>query len=283
MTNDEAATFHALHQPGRPLLLPNAWDYATAAHLIAAGFDVIGTTSLGVAAAHGLPDARGEARDETLALARMLGTLPCLFTVDIEAGFSDDPAEVGELAAELSELGAAGINLEDGRPDGTLADPGRQGVLIRAVKDRAPTLFLNARIDTYWLDRGDRAQTLARADRYLAEGADGIFVPGIADDGDIEAVVSATPAPVNVLYLPGRHSVTRLAELGVSRISTGSLLFRMALHAVAETASAIRDGIPVTSSGPGYDDIQHSLLAGLSRFEVVDCGESPEQGRSRVP
>lgn len=266
MTSDAAATFHALHTPGRPLLLPNAWDYATAAHLIAAGFDVMGTTSLGVAAAHGLPDARGAARDETVALARMLGTLPCLYTVDIEAGFSDDAAEVAELVAHLSELGAVGINLEDGRADGTLADPKRQGALIRAIKDRAPAVFLNARIDTYWLQGGTTAETLARAERYLAAGADGIFVPGIAADGDIETVVSAIPAPVNVLYLPGKHSLVRLAGLGVSRISMGSLLFRTALHAVVETASAIRDGKPLTALGPAYDDIQRSLLRGAPRL-----------------
>ncbi len=39
---------------------------------------------------------------------------------------------------------------------------------------------------------------------------------------------------------PGRHTVTRLADLGVRRISTGSLLFRAALHTVAGVARAIR-------------------------------------------
>lgn len=76
--------FHALHHADRPLLLPNAWDFASAAALAAAGFAAIGTTSLGVAAANGLPDAAGLARDETVALARRLVRLPCPVTVDIE-------------------------------------------------------------------------------------------------------------------------------------------------------------------------------------------------------
>jgi 2-methylisocitrate lyase-like PEP mutase family enzyme len=251
-------TFHALHQPGKPLLLPNAWDYATAAQLVAAGFPVIGTTSLGVAAAHGLPDAQGAARDETVALARRLATLPCLYTVDIESGFSDDPAEVADLAVELDKLGAAGINLEDGRADGTLTDPHRQCELIRAIKQRVPDMFVNARTDTYWLDAGGLAPALDRAEQYVAAGADGIFVPGIATDTDIKAVV-ALGAPLNVLYLPGKHTVESLADLGVGRVSTGSLLFRTALHAVTETATAIRDGKPITGNVPGYREIQQAL------------------------
>jgi 2-methylisocitrate lyase-like PEP mutase family enzyme len=256
-----AATFRALHRQGQPLLLPNAWDYATAAALVAAGFGVIGTTSLGVAAANGLPDALGLIREETVALTRRLRTLPCLCTVDVEAGFSDDPADVATLAAELAEVGAVGINLEDGRPHDTLADPGQQEDLIRAVKHRVPDLFLNARVDTYWLAEGDLAATLARAERYQQAGADGIFVPGVTEDDDIATIVSALSVPLNVLYLPGRHSIDRLTALGVSRVSTGSLLFRTAVQSVADTARAIRDGLPVTARIPDYREIQDSLMA----------------------
>ena len=43
--------FADLHKPGDPLVLPNAWDHASAAALAEAGFPAVGTTSLGVAAA----------------------------------------------------------------------------------------------------------------------------------------------------------------------------------------------------------------------------------------
>lgn len=260
MSSDAAMAFRASHRPGLPLLLPNAWDYASAAGLVAAGFTVIGTTSLGVAAAHGLPDAHGLIRDETVALTHRLATLPCLCTVDIEAGFSDDPAEVAELAAELSDAGAVGVNLEDGRADGRLADPGRQRELIRAVKRRVPDLFVNARVDTYWLADGDLDATLARAEQYQRAGADGVFVPGVTEDGDIAAIVSAVTVPVNVLYLPGRQTVGQLAALGVSRVSTGSLLFRTAVRAVTDTALAVREGSPISAEVPGYHQIQDMLL-----------------------
>lgn len=106
--------FRALHRPGRPLFLPNAWDRASAAALAARGFPAIGTTSLGVAAAAGLPDAAGATRETTLWLARDLVRLPVLVSVDIEGGFGPTPEDVAELAADLERLGVAGVNIEDG-------------------------------------------------------------------------------------------------------------------------------------------------------------------------
>ncbi|MEU1423264.1 isocitrate lyase/phosphoenolpyruvate mutase family protein [Kitasatospora sp. NPDC005751] len=246
--------FHALHHADRPLLLPNAWDFASAAALSAAGFAALGTTSLGVAAAHGIPDAAGLARDETVALAGRLVRLPCPVTVDIEAGFSTDPAEVGDLAVELAELGVAGVNLEDGRDD-HLADPAAQEALVREVKRRAPGIFLNARTDTYWLGvEASVPATLDRARRYVDAGADGVFVPGLAREGDIAAVTAAVPVPVNVLHLPAL-GLDRLAELGVRRVSTGSLLFRAALGAAVGTAVAVRDGGQLPAGIPGYAEV----------------------------
>jgi 2-methylisocitrate lyase-like PEP mutase family enzyme len=254
--------FHALHHADRPLVLPNAWDYASAAALFAVGFPAVGTTSLGVAAAHGLPDAQGRSRAETLALMRRLGTLPGLITVDIEAGFSEIPDEVAQTAAELSAAGAVGINIEDGRSDGTLAPVPRQVALVGAVKARVPRLFVNARTDTHWLAGPDAPridETLARAQAYVAAGADGIFVPGVVEESDIRALVTGTGAPVNILYLPRVHTVRRLAELGVRRISTGSLLFRAALHAAVRTARAVAEGLAVPGDLPSYADVQRLI------------------------
>ncbi|MBV8931513.1 MAG: isocitrate lyase/phosphoenolpyruvate mutase family protein [Kutzneria sp.] len=252
-----SAEFQALHHAATPLLLPNAWDYASAAALAAEGFRAVGTTSLGVAAAHGLPDGENRTRVQTLSLARRLSRLACLVTVDIEAGFSENPTDVASLAAELVSGGAVGVNLEDGRPAGTLADPGVSSELIAAIKASVPELFVNARIDTYWLGVDPNpAATLARAERYLTAGADGIFVPGVADERDVRALVDGIPAPLNVLFRPGEHSIARLAELGVRRISTGSLLFRVGLSAVVTAARAIRDGAPLAVEPPGYHDVQ---------------------------
>jgi 2-methylisocitrate lyase-like PEP mutase family enzyme len=233
--------FHALHRPGDPLLLPNAWDVASALALAQAGFAAIGTTSLGVAAAHGLPDGQAQGKDQTLALVRALhGRLDIPLTVDLEGGFGGSPAAVADLAAELQTAGAAGINLEDGRPGDTLADPADQAAQIAAVKHACPGLFVNARTDIFWSGSKDLGETLDRLAAYRAAGADGIFVPGIADDDDIRALV-ATKVPLNVLLLP-TMTVRHLAGLGVARISTGSLLFRVALSAAVATARGIAAG-----------------------------------------
>ncbi|SFP44038.1 2-Methylisocitrate lyase, PEP mutase family [Amycolatopsis arida] len=255
MAQSRLATFRALHSADQPLVLPNAWDHASAAALLAAGFPAVGTTSLGVAAANGLPDGEARTRDHTLVLARLLGTLPGLLTVDVEGGFADEPDEVAGFTAEIAAAGAVGINIEDGRGDAGLADPGRQAETIAAIKAAVPDLFVNARVDTHWLDLATDT-TLARAERYRDAGADGIFVPGLSAPADIRALAASLDVPLNVLYAPGRHTVAELAELGARRISTGSLLYRHALHSAVETARDVRAGRPVTTTVPSYSDLR---------------------------
>jgi 2-methylisocitrate lyase-like PEP mutase family enzyme len=259
-------TFHALHRGDRPLLLPNAWDFASGAALAKAGFPAVGTTSLGVAAAAGKADATGETLDETLALAAALSRLPVPVTVDLEGGFSTKAADVAELATELASFGIAGLNLEDGCSDGTLAPLDHQTTVIAAVKRAAPQVFLNARTDTFWLADGrpDMNETLRRVRAFAEAGADGVFVPGIASDEDVRAVVEAVDVPLNVLFMPGKTEVGRLAELGVRRISTGSLLFRKALQAAVATAlgvSAVATALGVSGNATeapplSYADVQ---------------------------
>lgn len=273
MNHDDArATFRALHRPGRPLLLPNAWDHASAAALVARGHLAIGTTSLGVAATAGLPDGVAATAAETMALARRLARLPVLLSVDVEAGFGDDPAEVAGYVTELAGVGVVGINLEDGRPDGTLADPEGVADTIAAVKAAVPDLFVNARTDAWWLDVADPLpQGLARALRYRAVGADGIFVPGLADTATLRRLAERIDAPVNALYQPGGPDLAELGRAGVARVSTGSLLFRAALAAALDAADAVRSGRSVEPAGlPSYAEVQRlaparpdgSLLSG---------------------
>ena len=194
----------------------------------AAGYPAIGTTSLGVAGALGLPDGAAETADATVELVHRLEHLPVHVTADIENGFSTDPAEVADYVARLGPL--AGVNLED-----QLGDTQVHAAVIAAVA--GGDVFINARIDTYWLGRPDLTETLERAKRYVDAGADGIFVPGVNDEREIAALAEAIPLPLNVLF--GAIPVPRLAALGVARISTGSLLYRMALGAAPPT---FRDG-----------------------------------------
>lgn len=252
--------FHALHEGAEPLLLPNAWDFASAAALAEAGFAAIGTTSLGVAAVHGVPDGSGGTKDETLDLAKKIVGLPVPVTVDVEAGFGLSPAELGDLAAELADLGVAGVNIED-----ELCAPDLHEQRIAAIRDRAPALFLNARTDTHWLKPDPSLpDALERVRRYAAAGASGVFVPGISAEDDVRALVDAVDVPVNVLYKPGQ-SIEELAALGVARISTGSLLYRAALHAAVTTAREIRAGGATAADVPGYQAVQDYIIGGRRR------------------
>ncbi|WP_156401629.1 isocitrate lyase/phosphoenolpyruvate mutase family protein [Agromyces sp. Soil535] len=243
MTPDE---FRAMHRPGDPFVLPNAWDLASARWLHAAGHPVLGTTSLGVAVAAGLPDGAGRTAAETLDLATRLARASIPVTVDLEAGFSDDPAEVGAFAARLARLGVVGVNLEDSDADGHLVDPDLAAAKVAAIAAAAPAIYLNARTDPFWIDgdvgAADRHRdAVSRAHRYLAAGASGVFVPGTIPLDEMAALTRDIPAPVNVLVQPG-VPVRRLADAGVARISTGSLLFRVALGAIEVAAREVQDG-----------------------------------------
>ncbi|MFI6480236.1 isocitrate lyase/phosphoenolpyruvate mutase family protein [Nonomuraea sp. NPDC050663] len=230
-------TFADLHRPGDPFLLPNAWDYGSAALLAEHGFPAVATTSLGVAAVHGKRDAAGATMNETIALAAALRPLDVMVSVDVEAGFSDDPDEVAELVLILKELGVHGVNIEDGRPDGTLREIAHQRDILQAACGHG--VFVNARTDTHWLGTGD---VFERVQAYSF--ADGVFVPGLTDLAMIAEV--AAVRPLNVLYQAAGPSMKELAAAGVARISTGSLLYRAALRGAVETALAIqgRDAAP---------------------------------------
>ncbi|GAB2796799.1 isocitrate lyase/phosphoenolpyruvate mutase family protein [Streptomyces chlorus] len=249
--------FAGLHHADEPLLLPNAWDHASAAALAAQGFRAIGTTSLAVAAAAGLPDGAAATREQTLLLALTLGSGPYWLSVDAEDGFSEDPGEVASFASELYAVGAVGINLEDG-----LGPMDRHAAKIAAVRAAAPGLFVNARTDTYWAagpdtDGGSRREdTFRRLDAYQQAGAQGVFVPGLTDPREIAGLVRRLDAPLNILYSPTGPSVPQLAGLGVRRISLGSLLYRRALGAAVEAATAVREGRAPTGTVPAYAEIQ---------------------------
>lgn len=259
-----AARFRAMHRAGDPLLLPNAWDAASARWLVEQGAEVVGTTSLGVAVAAGMADGTGAARVPTVALARRLTAAGITVTVDLESGFSDDPVAVGELAAELARDGVVGINLEDSTTDGRLVDAAAFAAKLAAVAAAAPELYLNARTDAFWADpppaddphaiAARTTASLERARRYLDAGASGVFVPGALDDRTVAALAGGIPAPLNVLAQPGR-AVRELGELGVARVSTGSLLFRAALGAAATVLDEVRRGTPPGTTAleiPGY-------------------------------
>ena len=242
-----------------PLLLPNAWDVGSALAFTTAGFPAVGTTSFGIAASAGLPDGGRSSKAATAALAARLCRLPVHITADIEDGYSDDPAEVADLVARLASVGVAGVNLEDST-DGHLVDPAAFADKVAAVKRRSPAIFLNARVDNIWF--GEEATVdavLHRAGVYADAGADGIFVPGLVVPEDIRAITAGIALPVNLLAHP-TLSVAELGDLGVRRVSSGSLPYRAAVDAAVNVATALRDGRQAPAATP-YWEMQARLVA----------------------
>jgi len=232
-----ADLFRRLHQAGL-VLLPNAWDAGSARLIESRGAKAIATTSAGVAWSHGYAD--GDRLPVRLLLATVVdvaGAVKVPVTVDVEGGYSSDPAEVAETIGAVISAGAAGINIEDGGDSPDLLCAKIESIR-RIASERGADLFVNARTDVYLrglAPAGDRvAETLARAERYRSAGADGIFVPGVFDSAEIGAIAEASPLPVNVMAWPGLPRPTELERLGVRRLSAGA---GIASAVVARTAS----------------------------------------------
>jgi 2-methylisocitrate lyase-like PEP mutase family enzyme len=224
-----AAGLRALHVPGKPLVLPNAWDAATALLVEHAGFPAVATTSSGVAEALGYEDGERTPPDEMLAaVARIARTVSVPVTADMEAGYGLDDAE---LATRLVEAGAAGLNLEDSdHPNHPALVPAdRHAARIARIKGSAD-LVLNARVDVH-LRGGRTPEALERARVYADAGADCVYPIGVADEDTIAAFVGLG-VPVNILLRPGAPQIGRLAELGVARVSLGHFLHAEMLDAL---------------------------------------------------
>jgi 2-methylisocitrate lyase-like PEP mutase family enzyme len=233
--------FRTLHTADQPLVLVNAWDVASARIVEAAGATAIATTSAGVAWSLGAPDGDALGRDLAVDLVtRIVAAVSLPVTADIESGFGETPGDVANTVRAIVDAGAVGVNLEDALHDGAgpLRDVDEQCARLAAARAAAGIpLYINARVDTYLRGVGGVEETVARATAYLAAGADGIFVPGVADPDTIAALVAAIPAPLNILAGPGSPSVPELAKLGVARVSLGSSVAQAA-YAVAQRAAA---------------------------------------------
>ncbi|MFC5180729.1 isocitrate lyase/PEP mutase family protein [Actinomadura harenae] len=246
--DDKAARLRELHRPGDPLILPNVWDAASARVVADAGYPALATASAAVSAMLGYDDHQGAPADEMFAAAarvvRAAGDLPV--TVDAEAGYGLPPAD---LVARLAAIGAVGCNLEDTdlAAGGGLADASAQAEYLASVREAARAngtdLVINARVDVF---AGKPEATpelidaaLDRGHRYLEAGADAVYPILLTDENAIATLTKELPGPVNVLCLPGT-TVSRLAELGVARISWGPQPHRLAMAALQDHVTGLR-------------------------------------------
>ncbi|ALO06145.1 PEP phosphonomutase [Streptomyces venezuelae] len=273
MTNlvEKARLFRSLHVPGKPLVLPNAWDAASARVVAEVGAPAVATTSAGVAWSLGHGDGDHLSRDEALgAVARITAAVDVPVTADIERGYAADPEGVAETVRGVLAAGAVGINLEDSlRPVAEQVE--RIAAARRAADEAGVPLFLNARIDTHRMPSGDPAawleETLVRARAYAAAGADGIFVLSGLDTATIGLLVDGSPLPVNLVAGPGALPVPALAEAGVARVSAGSSIAEAAYGLVRRAARELlaQGTTGALEGGFDYATLNELLLADRTR------------------
>jgi 2-methylisocitrate lyase-like PEP mutase family enzyme len=221
------ARFRHLHQHGL-LRLANAWDAGTARLIESVGAPAVATTSAGLAWSQGYPD--GDQLPISVlseAVAGIARVVRVPLTIDIEGGYSDDPAAVAHTVLQLVRAGVAGINLEDGA-----GDPVLLAAKIRHVREACQAhgvdVFINARTDVFLrslvADDARIGEVLARAARYREAGADGLFVPALVDGDGIRRLAAEAGMPLNVMLRPQLQALDTLQAWGVRRISTGSAL-----------------------------------------------------------
>ena len=248
---DQATQFRQLHRGPGILILPNAWDVASARVFEEAGFPALATTSAGIAFSLGYPDGQKIPREEMLArIGRIARAVRVPLTADVESGYGATPEEAAQTSRELVQAGVVGMNLEDAsvRRDQPLIDLQLAVEKIRAVREAAMQLgsqiVVNARTDVYLLPGGnpdaDYSEALRRLIAFRDAGADCVFAPGLKDSETIERLVKAVGGPLNILAAPGAPSIPELAKLGVARVSVGSGPMRATLGLLQRVAEELK-------------------------------------------
>lgn len=248
----KAQTFHSLHVKGHPVVLYNIWDPGSAKAVAAAGAQALATGSAPVAMAFGYADGEQIPIDTAIDnIRRIVASTDLPVTVDLEGGYGVPPETVATSIARAMEVGAIGFNFEDQVIGGSgLHDLAVQVPRLEAACRIAEEVgaFVNARTDIFLKaprDRHDRAmldQAVERAKAYEQAGAHGFFAPGLADEALIGALCAAVALPVNIIALPGVPPRPRLAELGVARISYGSVPWKQMMACLETQArEAIAD------------------------------------------
>jgi 2-methylisocitrate lyase-like PEP mutase family enzyme len=262
---EKAKALRAMHR-GEILVLPNAWDVASARVIQQAGFGAIATTSAGIAFTMGYPDGQRISREEMLAVVSRIATaVEIPVTADVEAGYGIAPEDAARTARDVLAAGAVGMNLEDatGDPKDPLFELGLQIERVRAVRELP--IVLNARTDVYLLEAGLPEKRYDEAIRRLAAfrdaGADCVFVPGLRDAATIGRLVKDLQCPVNILAGPGSPSVPELQKLGVARVSLGSSVMRATLGLLRRVAEDLKGAGTYTSleGGIPFADVNRMM------------------------
>lgn len=265
-----AARFRELHADSA-LVLPNAWDAASAALVVDAGARAVATTSAGMSWSLGVADGENlDVADVVTGVARIVRSVDVPVSADVEGGYGLSPDAVAHTVEAVVRAGAVGINLEDASPTAgrALLPPDEQASRIAGAREAAARLgldvWINARTDVFLGAAGDVSanvdDALARGATYADAGADSLFVPGVVDPEAVAALAGGA-LPLNVMAGPGAPSAAELAALGVARVSVGTAIAEAAYGLVAAAARELLEAGTYgrLEGGVGYDALNALL------------------------
>ena len=269
---EKAEKLLAMHKNDDILVLPNAWDVASACVLVDAGFKAIATTSGGCAFSVGFCDGEHIGRDGmTKIVRRMACGVPVPVSADMEAGYGGNPDDVMATVKAALDAGAVGVNIEDSNKSGPrrlhnldLA-VSRVRAARKAADDFGIPAVINARTDGYMLgsDEDMFDETVKRANAYLAAGADCAFVIGARDGDLIGRLAASIDGPMNVLAGPGTPPVPQLKEMGVKRVTVGGNIAKAAYTLVKTAAEELmQSGTYEFAAGAYSQPEMHRIIKG---------------------
>ena len=263
-----ADAFRSMHRGPGILVLPNAWDAASARIFGQSGFGAIATTSAGIAFTLGYPDGQRIPREEMLQRVALIArSVSVPVTADVESGYGPSPEDAAQTAIAVIEAGAVGMNFEDATDNAAkpLAELSLQLEKIRAVIEAGQKagvpLVLNARTDVYLAQVGSPEsrydETIKRLSAYRDTGADCLFVPGIREKEIIARLIRDLQFPLNILVGPGSPSIPELQALGVARASVGSSAMRAALGMAQRIAEELKASgtYEALTGAPSFDEV----------------------------
>ena len=267
---DMGTALRAVHRESvGPLISPLAHDALSARLIAAAGFgsfNIGGSTLL--AARHALPDLGLAALGEMAAAIRDIvdaSDIPCM--ADADDGYGDVKAVV-QTVMTYERIGVGGLLLEDQERSGK--QPGAAAArsvvplddmvakLRIALAARQSELVVIARSDAVGVEGVDGA--LRRAERYLAAGADGVFVAGLSTPEMFARVGGALRGSWNMAamfeggataFLPPQE----LHAMGFSQITYPMALMQRVTGLIEQTLASLRRFAASETTGIAHADL----------------------------
>lgn len=237
--------FKKLHKTEKPLLICNVWDVKSAKIAEKSGYKAIGTSSGAIATMLGYNDGEEMSFEELFYIVKRIKANTSLpLSVDFEAGYSRNLDQIIKNLNKLISIGITAINIEDSivSNERKLVESDGFSILLKNIIQKTNNqLFINVRTDTYLLNIQNKLEeTLKRIKKYTDVGANGIFIPCITSEKDINIICQSTNTPINVMCMPELSDFENLYSLGVSRISMGNFVYNSIQNNLENKLTAIK-------------------------------------------